>query len=245
MADVAVALDVPGRDRALELVEELGSDAELFKVGLELFSREGPGIIRTLRERGARIFLDLKLHDIPSTVAGAVEAAAAEGVELLTVHAVGGSSMLRAAADAAGDRVQLLAVTVLTSMSAVELEATWNRTLHSVRDEVVRLAAMATEAGVAGVVASAHEVVPLRRMLGPDVLLATPGIRLEGHGSHDQERVATPAEAVRAGSDVLVVGRTVTAAPDPRAALRTVLDEVAAAGDHEPGSSGLGPGASP
>lgn len=222
MAEIAVALDVPGRERALALVEELEGEVELVKVGLELFSREGPAVVEALRDRGLRIFLDLKLHDIPNTVAGAVRAAAALEVEYLTVHATGGPGMLRAATEAAGERVRLLAVTVLTSLSAAELEATWNRDLLSVRDEVVRLASLATEAGVTGLVASAHELVPLRRRLGPDVLLATPGIRREGERTDDQERVATPAEAVRAGADVLVVGRTVTAAPDPRVALREV-----------------------
>ena len=229
MADVAVALDVPGRDRALGLAEELGGDADLFKVGLELFVREGPAVVRALRERGARVFLDLKLHDIPNTVAGAVEAAAADGVEFLTVHAAGGPGMLRAASEAAGDRVRLLAVTVLTSISAGGLADTWGRSEVSVRDEVARLAALAAEAGVPGVVASAREAASLRRLLGPDVVLVTPGIRREGDPTHDQARVTTPAEAVRAGSDILVVGRTVTAAPDPREALRAVRDEIAAA----------------
>lgn len=240
MAEIVVALDVPSRDGALELVDLLGDAGEFYKVGLELFSREGPRVVRDLRERGKRIFLDLKLHDIPNTVRGAVEAAAAEGVELLTVHAAGGAAMLEAAAEAAeaagpvgavgaagapGGGLRLLGVTILTSLSASDVGAVWGRDVPSVRDEVVRLATLGRGAGLDGVVASALEVEALKRQLGREFLVATPGIRLAGDAAHDQARVATPAEAVAAGADYLVVGRSVTAAADPASVLERMREE--------------------
>ena len=226
MARIAIALDVPGLEPALRLADELGEGPDLYKVGLELYTREGPEVIRELHARGSRVFLDLKLHDIPATVAGAVAAAAEHRVELLTVHIAGGDAMLRAAVDAAGDDLDLLGVTVLTSLSARELADTWARERVDVGDEVRRLGALAVDAGLDGLVASAREAPELRRTLGPAVTLVTPGIRLAGGDRHDQARVTTPAEAVRAGADVLVVGRAVTAAADPRAALERVRDEV-------------------
>lgn len=229
MPRVAIALDFPGREPALEMVERLGEDADLYKVGLELFAREGPGIVRELRRRGADVFLDLKLHDIPATVAGAVSAAADEGVELLTLHTTGGEAMLRAAVKAAAGRVDLLGVTVLTSLSAQALASTWGRDGLKVPDEVLRLGRMAVDAGLDGLVASAREADALRSALGDGVTLVTPGIRLAGGDRHDQARVTTPGDAVRGGSDVLVVGRAVTAAPDPRVALETVLEEISGA----------------
>lgn len=239
MAEIVVALDVPSRDEALELVDLLGDAGEFYKVGLELFTREGPPVLRDLRERGKRIFLDLKLHDIPNTVRGAVEAAADEGVELLTVHVAGGPAMLEAAAEAAegagsvgapgapGGGLRLLGVTILTSLSASDVGAVWGRDVPSVRDEVVRLAALGREAGLDGVVASALEAEVLKRQHGQGFLVATPGIRLAGEPAHDQARVATPAEAVDAGADYLVVGRSVTAADDPASALDRMREEVA------------------
>lgn len=228
MAEIVVALDVPSRDEALELVDLLGDAGGFYKVGLELFTREGPRVLRDLRERGKRIFLDLKLHDIPNTVRGAVEAAADEGVELLTVHAAGGPAMLEAAAEAApGGGLRLLGVTILTSLSASDVGAVWGRDVPSVRDEVVRLAALGREAGLDGVVASALEAEVLKRQHGQGFLVATPGIRLAGESAHDQARVATPAEAVAAGADYLVVGRSVTAADDPASALERMREEAA------------------
>lgn len=224
MAEIVVALDVPSRSAALGLVDRLGDAGELYKVGLELFTRVGPPIVRDLRERGKRIFLDLKLHDIPNTVRGAVDAAVAEGVEILTVHTAGGPSMMEAAADAAGGELQLLGVTVLTSLSGSEVEGVWGREILSVRDEVLRLAGLGREAGLQGVVASPQEVEALKRQLGREFLVATPGIRLPGDAPHDQARIATPAEAVAAGADYLVVGRSVTGAPDPVAALDRMLE---------------------
>lgn len=227
LAEFVVALDVPSRAGALELVDRLGDAADFYKVGLELFGRAGPPVVGDLRQRGKRVFLDLKLHDIPNTVRGAVEAAVGDGVEMLTVHAAGGPSMLEAAAEAAGGGARLLGVTVLTSFSASDVEAVWGRDILSVRDEVVRLAALVRDAGLDGVVASALEVEVVKRQFGREFLVATPGIRLSGDPSDDQARVATPAEAVRAGADYLVVGRSVTAAADPVAALDRMRDEAA------------------
>lgn len=226
MPELAIALDYPGRDPALRMVERLGEGADLFKVGLELFTREGPAIVRELRRRDARVFLDLKLHDIPATVAGAVSAAVDAGVDLLTVHASGGTPMLRAAVDAADGRLQLLAVTVLTSLDEHQLAETWGRDAVHVEDEVLRLARTAVSAGIGGLVASAREAADLRAALGPDVRLVTPGIRMASGDRHDQARVTTPGEAVLNGADLLVVGRAVTAASDPAAALTRVRREM-------------------
>lgn len=237
MPEVIVALDAPSRSEALELVSLLGEDAESYKVGLELFSRAGPEVVRELAGRGKGIFLDLKLHDIPNTVAGAVRAAADLEVDMLTVHSTGGRAMLEAAVEASRDRVRLLGVTVLTSFAAADVEETWGRSLNSVREEVIRLAGLARDAGLHGVVASPLEAEPLRRRFGPDFLLATPGIRLAGDEAHDQSRVTTPGDATRAGADVLVVGRTVTGASDPREALRRVRAEVADAAAGQGGRS--------
>lgn len=234
MPEVAIALDFPGRDSALEMVERLEDGPDFFKVGLELFTREGPDMVRELRRRGARVFLDLKLHDIPATVAGAVSAAADEGVEFLTVHASGGEPMLRAAVQAADGRLRLLGVTVLTSLTDLQLAEMWGRSSVDVSDEVLRLARSAVSAGLEGLVASAREASDLRSALGPEVRLVTPGIRLASGDHHDQARVTTPGEAVRSGSDLLVVGRAVTAASSPREALARVRREMEAAATSRP-----------
>lgn len=230
MVEVAVALDVSGADEALELVDRLGESADLYKVGLELFTAAGPTVVRELRSRGKRVFLDLKLHDIPTTVSRAVAAAAALEVEFLTIHTSGGPAMLRAAAAAAVDGgTALLGVTLLTSFSVSEVEAAWGRPLTSLRDEVIRLAELARDSGLRGVVASPLEAEAIRRHLGGDFLVATPGIRPAGGNPHDQVRVATPAAAVESGADLLVVGRAVTAAPDPVDALARIRGEMVAA----------------
>jgi orotidine-5'-phosphate decarboxylase len=231
MAELIIALDVPDRRRALELVDRLGDAHDYYKVGLELFTGWGPEAVTELRARGKKVFLDLKLHDIPNTVAGAVRSAGGLGADLITVHAAGGSRMMEAAARAALDSggVRVVAVTVLTSLDAGELESVWGRRALDPAAEALRLARQAREAGVAGVVASAHEAPVLRSALGPEALLVTPGIRLEGDDLHDQMRVATPAWAVRAGADHLVVGRAVTATSDPPAALRRIRAEMEAA----------------
>lgn len=228
MADLIVALDRPSQREALEIVDRLGEGIDFYKVGLQLFTSAGPGIVRTLRGRGKRVFLDLKLHDIPNTVAGAVRAADDLDVELLTVHASGGPAMLEAAAKAA-DRVRLLAVTVLTSLGAAELARTWDRPVADAGDEVVRLGRLARDAGIDGLVSSALEAGALRSALGADALLVTPGIRLAGDAGQDQARIATPSMAVANGADALVLGRTLTAAPDPLRTLALIRSELASA----------------
>ena len=233
MAELIVALDFASRKDALGLADRLGDAAGFYKVGLELYTRAGPDVVRELRARGKRVFLDLKLHDIPNTVAGAVRAASELEVELLTVHTSGGKEMMQVASAAAQGWVALLGVTLLTSLSASDVESCWGRPIRSLRDEVVRLASLVRGSGLSGVVASPQEAEALRRRLGPDPLIVTPGIRLPGGNAHDQVRVATPAEAVRAGASHLVIGRTVTAAPDPVDAMNRVrrsLEDVATAG---------------
>lgn len=225
-----IALDVPDGRAALALMERVGPDADFVKVGLQLFTAEGPPLVRELRARGLRVFLDLKLHDIPNTVAQAVKSAAALDVQLLTIHAAGGAAMLTAAALAAeGTGTRLLAVTVLTSLTEAELAEAWGRDALSAEAEVERLAGLAQRCGVHGVVASVHEVAAARRGGGQGLAVLTPGIRLAGDDAGDQARVATPAEAARQGSDYIVLGRAVTAADDPRGALERVLADLAAA----------------
>jgi orotidine-5'-phosphate decarboxylase len=224
-----IALDVPDAPGAFALLDRVGAGAEFVKIGLQLFVAEGPWIVRAMRERGLRVFLDLKLHDIPNTVAHAVKSAAALDVELLTVHAAGGEAMLRAAAEAAqGHGLTLLGVTVLTSLSEVEVAQAWGRESLSVEDEVERLARLADECGIGGVVASVHEIAAVRRAAGEDLRVLTPGIRLAGDDAGDQARVATPSDAARLGADYVVLGRSVTAAPDPAAALARAVQEMRA-----------------
>jgi orotidine-5'-phosphate decarboxylase len=227
MPHVIVALDVPTADRAMALVDALGPRLTFVKVGLELHTREGTEVVARLRERGLRVFLDLKLHDIPNTVAGAVRSAGALGVELLTLHAAGGVRMMEAAAAAAPPGLGLLAVTVLTSMAEADLAEAWGRSEPlDPRTEVLRLATLAQRAGIAGVVASPQEAGALRALLGPDASIVTPGIRLPGGEAHDQRRIATPAQAMAVGASHLVIGRAITDASDPAAVLGAILDEV-------------------
>jgi orotidine-5'-phosphate decarboxylase len=231
-AEPILALDVGSAREALELADRLPR-ADFVKIGLQLYIAAGPDIVRELRARGRRVFLDLKLHDIPTTVAGAVESAAALGVELLTVHTAGGTAMLRAARTAANrspGTIRLLGVTVLTSLSADELAEAWGRERLRIEGEVVRLACLARDEELDGVVASVREVAALRRAVHGDLRVLTPGIRLAGDSADDQARVATPTEAVRLGADYIVVGRTVTAAADPVEAYERVLAELASAG---------------
>jgi orotidine-5'-phosphate decarboxylase len=227
MARVIIPLDVPTLANALAMVDSLGEAAEFYKVGLELFTREGPAAVHAIKERDKQVFLDLKLHDIPNTVARAVACARELEVDFLTIHTTGGRTMMEAAAEAAGDGLTLLGVTVLTSMTASDVGDSWGRRVDAVPQEVVRLARFAQESGVGGVVGSVWEVAPLREELGSDLIVVTPGIRLAGDGAHDQARVATPAEAVAAGADYLVIGRSVTGAADPAEALRRVHEEMA------------------
>jgi orotidine-5'-phosphate decarboxylase len=229
MSQIIVALDVPSSDAALDLVDRLADAVDFYKVGSPLYTRAGPDLVRALTDRGRRVFLDLKYHDIPSTVANAVTAAADLGVELLTLHASGGGAMMaaaREACDRAGSATRLLGVTILTSFSAVDVERVWNKEILSVRDEVARLAGLAAEAGLHGVVTSPLEAESMKRRHGPEFLVVTPGIRPEGAGLGDQARTATPADAVRAGADFLVVGRPILVAADPAAVVSAIRAEM-------------------
>ncbi|HEY7766831.1 orotidine-5'-phosphate decarboxylase [Longimicrobium sp.] len=222
-----IALDVPSRREAEALLDQLGPAADFVKVGLQLFTAEGPDVVRAMTDRGCRVFLDLKLHDIPNTVAHAVESAALLGVDLLTLHASGGATMMRAARSAAGESgPKLLAVTVLTSLSDAEVAEAWGRDSLSVAAEVGRLARLAEGAGMDGVVASVRELPTVRAVTGAGFLTLTPGIRLAGDDVGDQTRVATPAEAARLGADYVVLGRSVTTAADPAGALARAVREL-------------------
>jgi orotidine-5'-phosphate decarboxylase len=226
-----VALDFPDARAALALVDRLEGAASWFKVGLELYIAEGNSLVAELQRRGFSVFLDLKLHDIPNTVASAVGAASRLGVNMLTVHAAGGPEMLTAAVEAA-DGPDLLAVTVLTSMDAAQLEAIG---VHGTpAAQVEKLAAMAYACGFRGFVCSPREVTGLRSRLGSKPLLVIPGIRPLGAEAGDQHRVATPAAAMASGASYLVVGRPITRAADPVAAARSILAEMQTARQSAP-----------
>jgi len=226
---LAVALDVPDAQAALDLVDRLGDSCRVLKVGMELYYAGGNALLEELRSRGYRIFLDLKLHDIPNTVAGGIRSVARSGAELLTVHAGGGGAMLTAAAEAARapGAPRLLAVTVLTSMDAAELKAAG--VCSAPADQVLRLARLAKSSGINGMVCSAQEVAALRSELGPEALLVVPGIRPAGSALNDQRRIATPAEAISSGASMLVVGRPITRAANPDEAARAVVKEIESA----------------
>jgi orotidine-5'-phosphate decarboxylase len=228
-ARLAVALDYPDAFEAMKLVDSLGQTCQWFKVGMELYYAAGNDIVRQLRDRGFDVFLDLKLHDIPNTVAGAVRSATKAGASLLTIHASGGSAMMTAAAEAAKapGSPRILAVTVLTSMDAAQLAGTGITV--SPAEQVLRLATLATQSGIDGFVCSAEEVTAMRTATGPDSLLVIPGIRPAGVAIGDQKRIATPAQAIAQGASMLVVGRPITQAKDPAAAAEDILDEIAKA----------------
>jgi orotidine-5'-phosphate decarboxylase len=217
-----VALDFPDAQRAMTLVQTLDEKCRFYKVGSELFTASGADTIQWLRDTGCEIFLDLKFHDIPNTVAGAMRNVAKMGVKLATVHASGGSKMMEAAVDAAGDSCGVLAVTVLTSLNDSGLGEAWGRDRVDVENEVLRLAEMARSAGCHGVVCSGQEAEAIHSRHGPGLKILVPGIRLPGDPSSDQARIVTPGEAVAAGATYLVLGRAVTAAPDPRIAMSRV-----------------------
>ncbi|MBR43318.1 MAG: orotidine-5'-phosphate decarboxylase [Gemmatimonadetes bacterium] len=226
MNRVIIPLDVSSVSGALALVDQLGDEADFYKIGFELYTRGGLEVVRELVSRDKRVFLDIKLHDIPNTVARAVEAASDLGVDLLTLHASGGQRMMEAAAEARSGHLKLLGVTVLTSMTTDEMASVWGRKISSVRDEALRLANLGKEAGLDGIVSSALEASWIRQKIGQSFLIVTPGIRPAGSNSDDQNRVATPREAVRSGADFLVIGRPITQADDPSAAFAAVLKEV-------------------
>jgi orotidine-5'-phosphate decarboxylase len=224
-----VALDVPDTEHALALVQRLGDACEYYKVGSELFTSSGPSIVGALRTRGKHVFLDLKFHDIPNTVRSAARSAAACGASLITVHAIGGPAMIAAAVEGGGDHCRVLAVTVLTSFSASEYSAAAGKVVSSIPDEVSRLARMAMEGRAHGVVCSGHEAARIRAEHEGHLAILVPGVRLAGDSDHDQSRVVTPAGAAKAGASYVVLGRTVTAAPEPQDAMQRVLGELTSA----------------
>ena len=221
-----VALDFAAAHDALRLVDTLSDRCRFYKVGSELFTAAGPAIVHRIREGGADVFLDLKFHDIPNTVRGAARSAATLGVRLLTVHAGGGLEMLHAAKDGAGDGVGVLAVTVLTSFDDASLARASGRVGLTASEEVARLAGVAAEAGVHGIVCAGPDVPTVREKFADRLALLVPGIRLSGGAQHDQRRVVTPAEAARLGATYIVLGRAVTGASDPGAAMAAVLENL-------------------
>ena len=227
---LTVALDFPSARLALDCVDRLDGACKWVKVGLELYCASGNDFIETLRSRGLEVFLDLKLHDIPNTIAKAIQSIAHVDASLLTVHAAGGEAMLNAAVQAlhlTGNGPRLLAVTLLTSMDKQQMQGVG---LHlDPASQVLRLARLAVRCGIEGLVCSAEEVTLLREHLGTTLFLVVPGIRLIGDPNDDQRRIATPLAAMQAGASMLVVGRPITRAPDPSAAAQTILAEIAKA----------------
>jgi orotidine-5'-phosphate decarboxylase len=221
---IIVALDVATRQKAVELVEQLRSEISFFKIGLQLYTAEGPEIVRAVLSTGARVWLDLKLYDIPNTVARAVESASTLGVQMLTIHLSGGSEMIRAATSACRADMVLLGVTVLTSSS--------EQTLHeigitgTVEKQVLRLARLGVEAGIHGVVASPREIEALRCEFGDRIKIAVQGIRPSWAEPGDQKRFMTPREAIEAGADYIGIGRPITAHRQPAEALSKILEEL-------------------
>ncbi len=221
---ICAALDFAAWSEAEPFARAIAPEVGMLKIGLELFTAEGPQAVRAAVAMGRPVFLDLKLHDIPATVEGAARSAAVTGASLLTVHASGGSGMIQAAVRGAGGRVRILAVTVLTSLDDAALDAVG--LAGPPQAAVVRLARLAIEAGAGGLVCSPHEVAAVRAAVGPGPLLVVPGVRPAGSPRGDQARVATPGDAVRAGADVIVVGRPLRDAPDPVAAARAIAAEL-------------------
>ena len=228
-----VALDVDSKERAMELARVLTPHVGMFKVGMELFYACGPDLIHSIRELGAKIFIDLKLHDIPNTVSRAVKVLTRYGADIINVHAAGGTEMMQAASQSAGEeaarlninRPRVIAVTVLTSLGQEELNDQIGIT-GSIEDRVKFWSKTAKESGLDGVVASAREAAAIRDMCGKQFIIVTPGIRPAGSAAGDQKRIVTPADALKAGSTYLVVGRPVTAAEDPAAAARQIIDQM-------------------
>lgn len=219
---------MPDTAGALRLLDLLGEPPTLVKIGLELFTSQGPSVVKAVMDRGSSVFLDLKFHDIPNTVAHAVKSAADLGVAMTTLHASGGPVMMEAAAKAAAasgnNDLLLLAVTVLTSMDAAQLSSTGISA--EPRDQVIRLAGLASSSGIGGIVCSPLEVTAIRENLGNALRIVTPGVRPTWAAAGDQKRVMTPVEAVKAGSDWLVIGRPITAAANPKEAYAKVVAEL-------------------
>ncbi len=230
---VIVALDC-SLERAFELADMLAGKATWVKVGMTLFYAEGPSIVKAMQERGLKVFLDLKVHDIPFQVQGAVRSASCTGADILSIHGLGTSAMIAAArtgaeeaAEICGrDRTQLVAISVLTSMDQAALEEIGIQS--SIADEVSRLAANSYKAGADGIVCSPQEAAAMRELLGPDALIVTPGVRPAGAAVGDQKRIATPAAAIAAGASKLVIGRPITGADDPVAAFDAICAELMA-----------------
>jgi orotidine-5'-phosphate decarboxylase len=225
---IIIALDVPDTDGALRLIDSIADHGEppaLCKIGLELFTAEGPSVVKAVKARGCEVFLDLKFHDIPNTVAHAIRSAAGLGVAMTTIHAVGGSVMMEAAAKAA-EKMELLilAVTVLTSMDSDQLSSTGINV--EPKEQVLRLAGLAAKAGIGGIVCSPLEISAIRESFDEKLRIVTPGVRPIWAAAGDQKRVMTPAEAVAAGSDWLVIGRPITAAENPKEAYAKVVAEI-------------------
>ena len=224
---IIVALDVPDEDKLRDLVVALSGQVGMFKIGKELFTSLGPRAVSLVRDHGGEVFLDLKYHDIPNTVAGAVRAAAGLGVSMLTVHASGGSKMIRAAAEAAREVENppaIIAVTLLTSLGQSDVDDLGYS--GSPQDVVLRLAALSLTAGAHGLVNSPREVKPLRQKHGKEPLLITPGVRPAGSAAGDQTRIATPAQAVKDGADFLVIGRPITKDRNPAGAAGRIAKEI-------------------
>lgn len=219
-----VALDLPNQVKALALVSVLSGAVSTYKIGLQLYTAEGPGIVRAVAATAAKVFLDLKLHDIPNTVAKAVAAAGELGVQMLTVHLAGGRAMLEAAVAARPPNLSLLGVTVLTSATPETLSETGVNS--GVEEQVLRLAQLGQESGIDGLICSPHELRILRDRLGNEIKLITPGVRPTWAAADDQKRFTTPGEALKNGADYLVIGRPITADPDPRAAVERVFEEI-------------------
>lgn len=230
MAELIVALDVQTREEAVAQVKRIGEGVGFYKIGLELFTAEGPDVVKAVKDLGKKVFLDLKFHDIPRTVERAVRSGGKLGVDLMTIHSVGGKAMIKAAADAAAEfgsaGPKILAVTVLTSLDRSDLEDVGIQGREPA-DQVVAMAKFATDNGAHGLVCSPLEVAKLSAGLKAGTLFVTPGVRPAGAQVGDQKRVATPAEAVRGGATHLVVGRPILAAEDPVAAAKAILAEMA------------------
>ncbi len=221
---IIVALDRMDARGALDIVDRLGSACSFYKVGLELFVRAGPDIARELSRRKKRVFLDLKLHDIPATAAAAAAAVSRMGCELLTLHALGGVRMMRAARDSVANGLALLGVTLLTSIDSSEAALIFERAGADAKSEAVRLSRLVAQAGLSGAVCSVREVRLVRKELGAGAVIVTPGIRPPGARSDDQRRTGTAREAFALGASYVVAGRAVTAAPDPGAAFEALLE---------------------